>query len=78
VVASQWRAPDAATHDLMREFYRRLWDNERKGKAKALQQAQLWMIAEWKGDRGSTEPKVDGGPLPPYFWAAFTLSGDWR
>ena len=78
VVASQWRAPDAATHDLMSEFYKRLWDHEPLGKARALQEAQLWMIAKWEGDRGRTEPKDDGGPLPPFFWAAFTLSGDWR
>ena len=78
VVASQWKAPDAATRDLMSEFYKRLWDHEPLGKARALQEAQRWMIAKWEGDRGRTEPKEDGGPLPPFFWAAFTLSGDWR
>ena len=78
VVASQWKAPDAATRDLMSEFYKRLWDHEPLGKARALQEAQRWMIAKWEGDRGRTEPKDDGGPLPPFFWAAFTLSGDWR
>jgi CHAT domain-containing protein/tetratricopeptide (TPR) repeat protein len=78
VVASQWKVPDAPTQDLMSEFYKRLWDSKPLGKAKALQEAQLWMITEWKGNRGSTKPKDDGSPLPPYFWAAFTLSGDWR
>ena len=79
VVASQWKAPDDATRDLMREFYKRLWDNEPLGKARALQEAQRWMIAKWeRGSAVRTEPKDDGGPLPPFFWAAFTLSGDWR
>ena len=35
---------------------------------------------DWQ-KRGSLT-RVDGdekpGPLPPYFWAAFVLSGDWR
>jgi CHAT domain-containing protein len=89
VVASQWKASDALTGLLMREFYKRLWDSKPMARAKALQEAQLWMlkmpeqdlwreIAKWKGDRGSTDPKDDGGPLPPFFWAAFTLAGDWR
>jgi tetratricopeptide (TPR) repeat protein/CHAT domain-containing protein len=78
VLASQWRAPDEASHALMREFYARLWSKTPLGGARALREAQLWMIAEWRGDRGPTEPKDDDGPLRPYFWAAFTLSGDWR
>ena len=22
--------------------------------------------------------RSEGGPLPPFYWAAFVLSGDWR
>jgi CHAT domain-containing protein len=78
VAASLWSASDAATQDLMSEFYKRLWAKDPVGKAEALRRAQLWMIGEWKGHRGGTEPEEAGGPLPPYFWAAFTLAGDWR
>jgi CHAT domain-containing protein len=78
VVATQWKVKDDAAHALMREFYQRLWTGKPLGKAEALRQAQLWMIEKWDGDRGSTEPKDEGGPLPPHFWAAFTLAGDWR
>ena len=69
VVASQWRVPDEATRALMREFYKRLWGKDLVSKAEALRQAQVLMIEKWdapSGDfRGTTEPKDDGGPLPP-------------
>jgi CHAT domain-containing protein len=77
VVAAQWKVPDDPTHALMCEFYKRLWDSKPLAKAKALQEAQVWMIE--KGSlRGVPEPKDADGPLPPFFWAAFTLAGDWR
>jgi CHAT domain-containing protein len=79
VVATQWRVKDNAAHALMREFYKRLWAKKGPGgRAEALRRAQLWMIKEWDGDRGWTEREEEKGPLPPFFWAAFSLSGDWR
>jgi CHAT domain-containing protein len=66
----------------MREFYKRVWGKGQVSKAEALRQAQVLMIERWdlpRADfRGPTEPRDAGGPVPPYFWAAFTLSGDWR
>jgi len=91
VVASLWKVPDAATSELMQRFYANLWDRK-IGKLAALREAQLWMLREGvkkpelrRGlDLVSTEaPPADkpasGVPgLPPYYWAAFVLSGDWR
>jgi len=77
VVASLWRVPDEETHQLMREFYRRVWSEKPVSKAEALRQAQLWMLENWK-PRGGLERPSPQGPPPPYVWAAFVLSGDWR
>ena len=77
VVASLWRVPDEETHQLMREFYRRVWSGKPVSKAEALRQAQLWMLGNWK-PRGGLERPSPQGPPPPYVWAAFVLSGDWR
>ena len=77
VVASLWRVPDEETHQLMREFYRRVWSDKPVPRAEALRQAQLWMLENWK-PRGGLERPAPQGPPPPYVWAAFVLSGDWR
>jgi CHAT domain-containing protein/Tfp pilus assembly protein PilF len=64
VVASLWQVDDAATADLMREFYKAmLVENMRP--AAALRAAQMRM---WERNQ----------QLSPYFWAAFTLQGEWR
>ncbi len=64
VVASLWKVDDAATAKLMGEFY-----NEMLGKglkpAAALRAAQLRM---------SQQPRWHS----PYYWAAFTLQGEWK
>ena len=47
-------------------------------KLDALREAQIWMLRD-KGNRGlaiNDQPAVN--ELPPYYWAAFVLSGDWR
>ncbi|MGO9601277.1 MAG: CHAT domain-containing protein [Isosphaeraceae bacterium] len=77
VVASLWRVPDEETHQLMREFYRRVWSDKPMPRIEALRQAQLWMLENWK-PRGGLERPAPQGPPPPYVWAAFVLSGDWR
>jgi CHAT domain-containing protein len=61
----------------MREFYSRVWSDKPLAKAEALRQAQLWMLENWK-PRGGLERLGPKGPPPPYVWAAFVLSGDWR
>ena len=37
----------------------------------------LWMLENWKPRSGLERP-AHKGPPPPYVWAAFVLSGDWR
>jgi CHAT domain-containing protein len=82
VIASLWKVDDVATRDLMERFYDNLW-NKNMGKLEALREAQIWMLKE-RGPRGLKEFEGDRGQatenrrLPPYFWAAFVLSGDWR
>lgn len=90
VVASLWKVPDAATSELMQRFYANLWD-KKMGKLAALREAQLWMLREGvkrpglrRGldlatDKPSEDNPANEAPgLPPYYWAAFVLSGDWR
>jgi CHAT domain-containing protein len=76
VVASLWRVSDEKTHELMREFYRRIWTDKPMSKAEALRQAQLWMINNMEV-RGLTLPERPR-QSSIYAWAAFVLSGDWR
>jgi CHAT domain-containing protein len=84
VVAGLWKVPDRATQLLMQRFYENMW-NKQMSKLEALREAQLWMLRECKKEpdiaRGlelenQTDEKSDH--LPPYYWAAFVLSGDWR
>jgi CHAT domain-containing protein len=85
-VASLWQVPDEATQRLMTRFYENLWQ-KRMGKLAALREAQLWLrreaITQPEIVRGAHTTPEDGPPavagrLPPYYWAAFVLSGDWR
>jgi CHAT domain-containing protein len=85
VVGTLWQIPDQPTRVLMENFYRNLWD-KKLSKLEALRQAQLWMLREGKRDAGvqrgleavnEAEPD-QSGRLPPFYWAAFVLSGDWR
>jgi len=64
VLVSLWSVDDAATAEMMARFYRLLLQEKLTAPA-ALRQAQLEMQTEtqWKN---------------PYYWAAFTLQGEWR
>lgn len=64
VVASLWKVEDRATAELMEKFYRAMIaDGQRP--AAALRTAQIEML----GDERRRHP---------FFWAAFTLQGEWR
>jgi CHAT domain-containing protein len=92
VVANLWKVPDEETHALMTEFYKNLWE-KKLPKLEALRQAQLTLLRDHKPGatvaRGGMKKKLDqhvkdlqqrkeDQTLPPYYWAAFVLSGDWR
>jgi CHAT domain-containing protein len=64
VIASLWQVADSATTDLMTSFYQSLL-RERVPASEALRTAKLRLLRN---------------PLraAPYYWAGFTLEGDWR
>ena len=64
VVSSLWKVDDTATKDLMTEFYRGMADDNLTAAA-ALRQAQIKMY---------NDPRYRS----PFYWAAFTASGDDR
>ncbi len=63
VVASLWKVNDAATAELMSKFYQAMLSQGLAPSA-ALRVAQLemWQTSDWRS---------------PYYWAAFTLQGEW-
>jgi len=64
VVASLWQVDDHATAELMRNFYRAMFD-EGLPPAAALREAKkvMWREPRWRA---------------PYYWAAFVLQGEYR
>jgi CHAT domain-containing protein len=79
VMASLWKVDDRATQALMAAFYRVYWGEKVVSRALALRQAQLSLLKEGvRGRVGKALPVRKDNRLPPYYWAAFVLSGDWR
>jgi CHAT domain-containing protein len=66
VLASHWPVNDKATSQLMTEFIRRWRSGEPR--VKAWREAQLSLLHSKEHSEYSN----------PYFWAAFTLTGQWR
>jgi CHAT domain-containing protein len=64
IVASLWKVNDAATAELMKRFYQRIFAKGLRPAA-ALREAQVEM---WK----------DGRWRLPYYWAPFVIQGEWR
>jgi CHAT domain-containing protein len=64
VVVSLWYIDDAATAEFMVKFYQQMWQ-QNLTPAAALQAAQveMWQEQKWRS---------------PYYWAAFTLQGEWQ
>ncbi len=94
VVASPWPVDDAATKALMVAFYTNLWEKKLpKREALRQAQLTMLRGYDPKAGKlrgpGVERPvdpaqlaaaKQSGGakPLPPFYWASFVLSGDWK
>lgn len=64
VVASLWQVEDRASAEVMKRFYQGMFD-KKLSPAAALKAAQVSM-------------HTDKRWYAPYYWAAFTLQGEWR
>jgi CHAT domain-containing protein len=64
VVVSLWSVSDRATSELMVKFYKKmLQDGLKPAAALRAAQIEMWEQKQWQA---------------PYYWAAFTLQGEWR
>jgi len=64
VVVSLWNVNDKATADLMAKFYEKmLKQGQRPAAALHAAQVEMWKTKLWQS---------------PYYWAAFTMQGEWR
>jgi len=64
VVVSLWNVNDKATADLMAKFYEKmLKQGQRPAAALRAAQVEMWKTKQWQS---------------PYYWAAFTMQGEWR
>ena len=68
VISSLWSVKDRSTSELMQRFYENLW-LKRQGRAEALRNAQLELLARNRATEHDALPST---------WGAFVLSGDWR
>jgi CHAT domain-containing protein len=77
-IASLWKVSDSVTRQIMEQFYRNYLEHE-MSPLDALREAQLWALRNPEL-RGANAPADEQAikRLPPKYWAAFTLSGDWR
>jgi CHAT domain-containing protein len=64
VVVSLWSVNDRATSEVMAKFYQKmLQDGQNPVTALRAAQLEMWKSQNWQS---------------PYYWAAFTIQGDWR
>jgi CHAT domain-containing protein/tetratricopeptide (TPR) repeat protein len=64
VLVSLWNVNDKATAELMQRFYRHmLKDHQSPAASLRAAQVEMWRQRHWQS---------------PYYWAAFTMQGEWR
>ena len=79
-VASFWKVDDLVTRFLMERFYRNLWEKD-LSRLDALREAQIYILRHPEEIRGVDplqSPVKSHLRTSPRYWAAFSLSGDWR
>jgi CHAT domain-containing protein len=76
-VASLWKVDDLVTRFLMERFYANLWEGE-MSRLDALREAQLYVLRNPAAIRGADAPEEPARRTSPRYWAAFSISGDWR
>ena len=82
-VASLWKVDDRVTQFLMERFYRNLWQ-KKMTRLDAMREAQLYLlknpqqVSELLRSVKRAEDSQKFSDVSPFYWAAFTLSGDWR
>jgi CHAT domain-containing protein len=76
-ITTMWAVFDQSTAELMKRMYANRLENGLSA-AEALREAQLWVLNN--GEKvGAFDQKPTGSKrTPPKYWAAFSLSGDWR
>jgi CHAT domain-containing protein len=67
VLSTLWKVPDEQTEELMTDFVKR-WQSGAPA-VKALRESQLAMIERLRKEKGQAHP---------FYWSAFTMTGDWR
>ena len=65
LITSLWQVDDKGTSELMTHFYKGLLGTKKLTAAAALREAQIEM---WRGKDWQS----------PYYWAAFSLQGEWK
>ncbi len=64
VLVSLWSVDDQGTSELMSRFYKKmLQEGQKPAAALRAAQIEMWQNPQWKD---------------PYYWAAFTLQGEWK
>ena len=78
-LASLWKVDNLITKGIMIRFYRNMWEKD-MSEAAAIREAQLWLLKNPDQMRGLGDALKDENKktvrTPPYYWAAWVLSGD--
>ncbi|MFS2004586.1 CHAT domain-containing protein [Duganella sp. CT11-25] len=77
VIATLWPVSDSATTIMMGSFYRNLARSTKMSKAGALRKAQIEFIRSGRLAKTSQKTFLKPDLSHPYYWAPYTLLGNW-